>query len=168
MTEAERVATRAKPARLLFIAAFLVLAGLLLALFLRGESTRQAACVERPAGKSCQRSKRESDRARSVRDTCISFWKVGYACPAPDSGVTIRSLEGGGASQPAHAGQPTEPAPAGGNEPKAPDGGADTTPTPTPSAPTSPASEPAPPPAAALDPVLSTACSIADHIAHLC
>jgi len=75
---------------------------------------QRSACQEKPAGRDCQRSKRQSDKARTVRDTCIAFWRVGYPCPAPNSGVTVRSIQGGDASQPAQAGQPPSPAEAGG------------------------------------------------------
>lgn len=42
-----------------------------------------SACATEPAGALCQRVKRESDEAQSIRDTCRSFWKVGYPCPKP-------------------------------------------------------------------------------------
>lgn len=103
--------------------------------FFRGENTRdivtRSPCVSQPAGVDCQRSKRESDEARSVRDICIQFWKVGYPCPKPDSGVTIRSMRGGDVSQPAPtAGQLSEPPASGGNGEAPPEGGSDETPTP--------------------------------------
>lgn len=47
---------------------------------IRGEDTRaivtRSACAIDPASPACQRVKRESDRERSLRDTCIGFYQV--------------------------------------------------------------------------------------------
>jgi len=90
---------------------------------LRGESTRRivehSPCFEYPAGEACQQVKRETDQARSVRDTCIAFWKVDYPCPKPGSRASREvasagsTFEGtaadaaGGGSRPAPAGSPS-------------------------------------------------------------
>jgi hypothetical protein len=117
MTEVERIVSRAKRGRRAFTAAIaalcLVLIGAVAFAIVvnfqqSGDITRverSSACESDPRGEECQRVKRESDEAQSIRDTCRSFWKVGYACPAPGSNVTVRQAEGGDALQPASADQ---------------------------------------------------------------
>jgi hypothetical protein len=137
MTEVERIVTRAKRGRVVFVGVIALLCiAVTFAIVDIGQESRianveRSTCVKDPAGKPCQRVKRRSDRNRSITDTCIAFWKVGYRCPAPNSGVTVRSIRGGDASQPAHAGQQPAPAPAGGKEgSKPPRGDTDGAPTP--------------------------------------
>lgn len=43
----------------------------------------RSACTKSAESKECQRVTREAAEARSIADTCIAFWKVGYPCPAP-------------------------------------------------------------------------------------
>jgi hypothetical protein len=143
MTEVERIVSRARRGRALFVSAIALLClaavgagGYAIAVNVDQDSqitkVERFSCAKAPASTECQKTKRRSDRHRSIADTCISFWKVGYACPAPDSGVTVRSMRGGDASQPAPtAGQPSEPPASGGNgEGAPPKGGSDETPAP--------------------------------------
>lgn len=73
----------------------------------------KSACGKSPSGKECKKVSREAAEARSIRDSCIPFWKVGYPCPAPDSGVSIPKTRRGDAARPAQAGQLAAPAGAG-------------------------------------------------------
>lgn len=123
MTEAERLVEGARRTKhLVSIAALLLIVAAILGAFAvivnfiqSGDISRieRSACGKDPTSLECKRISRESAEARSIRDTCIAFWKVGYACPRPNSGVSIPTTGGGGASQPANAGQPSAPAPAG-------------------------------------------------------
>ena len=199
MTEVEQVVSRARRGRALFGAAIaalcvLLISGVMFAIVVNfqqgGDITQveRSACAKSPASRECQRVRRETDKARTIRDTCIAFWKVGYACPAPGSGVTVPT-GGGDASQPASAGQPPAPALAGnrgGAQPpdeatKLPGDGQppaaappasqpvfDPPPaSPAPSQPPQPAADPPEPPGL-LTPALTRVCSIADRLAHLC
>lgn len=119
MTEVERIVSRAKRGRAVFVGVItlLCIAGAFVVVDIGQESrianVERSSCVKDPAGKSCQRVKRQSDRNRSIADTCIAFWKVGYPCPKPGTGRSIAGPQGGDAPQPASAGQQPAPAPAG-------------------------------------------------------
>lgn len=128
MTDVERTVSRARRGRAIFVGAIaLVCTATTFAIVDIGQESRisnveRSTCVKDPAGRPCQRVKRQSDRNRSIADTCIAFWKVGYPCPAPNSGVSAPA-QGGDAVQPASAGQQPAPAPAGGKGgPKPPKG----------------------------------------------
>ena len=128
MTEVERIVTRAKRGRAAFVGvtALLCIAATFAVIDIGQESritkVERSTCVKEPAGDLCQKSKRQSDRNRSIADTCIAFWKVGYPCPKPGTGRSIAATQGGDAFQPAPAGQ--SPPPAGGTEgAKPPKGG---------------------------------------------
>lgn len=58
----------------------LVVTAVAITALVRGESTRnivqKSPCTADPASKECQQVKRDSDRERSVRDSCIPFKKV--------------------------------------------------------------------------------------------
>lgn len=43
----------------------------------------KTACAKDATSEECQRVSRKAAEARSIADTCIAFWKVGYPCPAP-------------------------------------------------------------------------------------
>lgn len=123
MTEGEQLVKRAKRAkRLVSVGAIVLVVAAIGATFAvivnfmqSGDISRieRSACAKDPASETCRRIARESAEARSIRDTCIAFWKVGYPCPRPNSGASLPVVGGGDASQPAHAGQPSSPAPAG-------------------------------------------------------
>lgn len=205
MTEVERIVSRARRGRAVFVGLFALLCvgGIAYAIVVNVQQGQQitrverSACAKAPGGAECQRIRRRTDRQRNIADTCIAFWKVGYRCPAPSSGISVPT-QGGDALQPASAGQSPAPAPAGDDgstrPPQGGDGDDDAGPPPPSSNDQATGGEPAPkaspptsagttasestsPPATApepesapglLDPVLSTVCSIADHIAHLC
>jgi hypothetical protein len=215
MTEAEGIAERAARARLVFGIALggvclLAVAGLVVGILASVVNARQgdditnvtrrveSACAVNASGEKCQQIKREADEERSVRDTCIAFWKVGYSCPAPSSGVRLPAAAGGDALQPAQAGQqsaPTSvgdegdqgdeqphssvPQPKGSPPPLQPAGKVAPAPSSTPAAqgepespgpPTTSSPEPEPEHSepGVLDPVLTGVCSLADLLAHLC
>jgi hypothetical protein len=101
MTELERVVSRAKWGRGLFVGAIsvicLAVAGaIIFAIVVNFQQEKkitrveQSACAQAPSSKECQQVKRESDEAQSIADTCIAFWKVGYACPAPKNSTARR------------------------------------------------------------------------------
>jgi hypothetical protein len=105
MTEVEKIVSKADRARLVFVAAiagacFLAVAALGVAIVANVVNARQdtklerfSACEDDPGGDLCQRIKRESDEARSIKDTCRSFWKVGYPCPRPGSKAAERHVQ---------------------------------------------------------------------------
>jgi|GEM_PF-3354583 len=121
MTEAERVVSRARRGRAVFVGlvALLCFGGIAWAIVVNFEQdtkitrVERSACAQAPASAECQKVKRRSDRKRSIADTCIAFWKVGYPCPKPGSGVTAASADttqpGADALQPADVGQETAP-----------------------------------------------------------
>lgn len=123
MTDAEQIAARADRGRRFFnvalgalcVVAVLALVGAVIANVVNGQQEtkieRFSSCEADPSGDRCQKIKRESDEARSVTDTCRSFWKVGYPCPAPDSGVKLPAAVAGGgdALQPPMRGQQPTP-----------------------------------------------------------
>jgi len=140
MTEdVERMVTRARRGRALLMvagglvcfAAFAGLGGAIFANVVNGQQDtkleRFSACEDDPGGKLCQRIKRESDEARSIKDTCRNFWKVGYPCPKPGSKAAARQVrstpagelgtEGGGeeGAPAATAAPASPPSPADGN-----------------------------------------------------
>lgn len=153
MTEVEQTVTRVRRARVSFQLAIgaVCLAALGAALFAVVKNAQQdtditsvtqkvnSACESNASGKKCQRVKREGDEARSIRDTCVAFWKVGYACPKPGSAAAERQVRstsagssapsgGGGASAPVSAGGGGDLAPAspgGGDAPAPQDSGSD-------------------------------------------
>lgn len=116
MTEVERIVSRARRGRAVFVGVVVLLClGATFAIVDIGQESRitnveRSTCAKDPAGEPCQRTKRQSDRNRSIADTCIAFWKVGYACPKPGSKTTSspapRASEPTGADQPS-ALQPT-------------------------------------------------------------
>jgi hypothetical protein len=206
MTEVDRVVSRARRGRAVFVGLFALVCfgGIAWAIVVNFQQdtkitkVERSACAQAPASRECQKVKRRSDRQRSIADTCIAFWKVGYRCPAPSSGISVPP-RGGDALQPAPAGQLPAPAPAGddgstrppqkgGNDdvdplpPSSPNQPAGEEPAvqPSPSPATTPTGEPAPAPSTPavppepesapglLDPALTTVCSIVDRIAHLC
>lgn len=74
--------TRRNPVTLVLVVAALFGYGILLDT--RNEVAvifERSACTLAPASRECQQVKRQSDRARTVRDTCIAFHRVGYRCP---------------------------------------------------------------------------------------
>lgn len=106
---------------------YVALCAVVIAVGLRGEDTRGIAsrdCTSNPRSQTCIEAKDESDRARSVKSTCIQFKKVGYPCPRPRSRVARaenRQQQHSGSSTPQSQPQPppsTEP------QPQAPDTGA--------------------------------------------
>jgi len=161
MTEIERIVDRAKRGRVLFIGAIaalclLVIGAVAFAIVVNFQQdtkitkVERSACAKAPGSAECQRIRRLTDRKRNIADTCIAFFKVGYPCPAPGSGVKAPAVRGGDALQPAQAGQQPAPAPAGGGggskPPKGDEGGKKPPKTgggPEPESPT-PASNPAP------------------------
>lgn len=85
---------------------------------------RRSACEEDPTSFQCQHTKQEASRAASIYTNCISFRAVGYPCPKPGSGITVKpSEEGGGALQQPSNTAPQQPGPEPGPtaEPTAPD-----------------------------------------------
>jgi hypothetical protein len=78
----------------------------------------QSACAADPDSDNCQTVKRESDEARSIADTCIGFWKVGYPCPRPGSSAATKR------SAPAIAPGTPSPAPAASSPPSSSGGDA--------------------------------------------
>ncbi len=103
MTELERVVSRAKWGRGLFVGAISVICLALISAIAfaivvnfqqETKITRveQSACAQDPTSGECQKVKRESDEAQSIADTCIAFWKVGYACPRPGSMAEQRQI----------------------------------------------------------------------------
>jgi hypothetical protein len=99
MTEVERIVSRAKRGRAVFVGAIgFICIAVTFAIVDIGQESRitnieRSACVKDPAGEACQRSKRQSDRQRSLADTCIAFWKAGYPCPKPGSKASRRVVE---------------------------------------------------------------------------
>ncbi|HXS32235.1 MAG TPA: hypothetical protein VN758_00505 [Solirubrobacterales bacterium] len=117
MTEVDRVVSRARRGRTIFVGLFILLclSGIAYAIVVNFQQdtkitkVERSACAQAPASRECQKVKRRSDRQRSIADTCIAFWKVGYRCPAPSSGISAPA-RGGDALQPAPAGQQPPPA----------------------------------------------------------
>lgn len=74
---------------------------------LRSEQTRnvtneivqQSPCTAAPGSAACQKTKNESDRARSIGETCIIFKKVGYQCPIGDAKKEVVAKQGSNPSQ---------------------------------------------------------------------
>ena len=125
MTEAERVAQRARRGRAAFVAVGVLLCvGVTYAIVenfdqdTRITKVEKSPCLDAPAGKPCQKSKRKSDRKRSIADTCIAFWKVGYPCPRPGSeaAAVVPVREGGDALQQPSSTAHEQPGPSGGRD----------------------------------------------------
>jgi hypothetical protein len=132
---------------------------------------KRSACETNAASYDCQHTKQEASRAASTYTTCISFLKVGYPCPKPNSGITIKPSEkempcqcskGGGALQPGSSGHQQTGPPSSG-----PPGG--TGQPPESSEPSEPTHEPPPKPKSGLlSPVIEGVCTTVDHLAELC
>lgn len=158
----------------------------------RGEATRetqntfiqQSPCTLDPASKECQTTKRQSDRERTVKDSCIPFKKVlteeAYfqITRCPRKGVV--NLNSPSASQPSGpsggGNDETNPPPAESpdvglvpTEPVTPSKPSEPV---TPSEPTAPAPQPVAPapanPLIDLTPVTDPVCSIAASLAKIC
>jgi hypothetical protein len=71
---------------------------------------RLSVCERNAVGERCQVIRRRAEEGESVRDLCRRFWRVGYACPRPGSGVRLRSAE---ARSAASAEDPGRRAPSG-------------------------------------------------------
>lgn len=89
MTNAERIARRARVGRTVFVVAFgLIALGTTFAIY-RGEDTRQiinaSPCVDEPNSRECQKVREAVLRAEDPSITCIIFRNVGYPCPNPDA-----------------------------------------------------------------------------------
>lgn len=74
---------------------------------IRGEETRnvtnrivqQSPCTAAPSSAACQKAKNETDRARSIGETCIIFHKVGYNCPVGPKKKEVVRQQGSNPSQ---------------------------------------------------------------------
>lgn len=151
---------------------------------IRGEETRnvtnrivqQSPCTAAPSSAACQKTKNETDRARSIGETCIIFKKVGYECPIGDAKKEVVAKQGSNPSQqpgPSKGGlngstnPPTNPGVS--NPPKEPNVPQPSTPDPSP--PVSPPpvpSTPAPKPLIDLSPVVTPVCHLTAALIRIC
>lgn len=51
-----------------------------------------SACQENAAGRECQKTKLEAERAANLQVTCAPFFKAGYPCPKPGSTAAQRQV----------------------------------------------------------------------------
>lgn len=187
MTNAERIARRARVGRTVFVVAFgLIALGTTFAIY-RGEDTRQiinaSPCVDEPNSRECQKVREAVLRAEDPSITCIIFRNVGYPCPNPDAkprNASSRegnysseqvSTQGGGRSNTGNP-PPSQPGPPSGGPP---DSGEPPVTTPPPSNP--PVSNPpqSPPPTTSdqsfldetVDGATDVVCDIASPLAPL-
>jgi len=133
MTEVERIVSRAKRGRLLFIAVIIILCVLLIGGVIYSivvnvqqdtkiTQVQHSACEVDAAGRECQQTRRESSRAANLATTCIVFWKAGYPCPKPGSEAARKGVVADSGNSP--SGQPSPgKQPGGSEEEKPPKGG---------------------------------------------
>lgn len=151
---------------------------------IRGEETRnvtnrivqQSPCTAAPSSAACQKAKNETDRARSIGETCIIFHKVGYNCPVgPKKKKVVRQQGSNPSQQPGPSGDglngsTNPPVPSTPEQPpKGNDGPQPSPPDPSPPSPPPPVS-PAPQakPLIDLTPITEPVCHLTAALVRIC